>query len=359
MGASEIESFMAKNYETCIACKDLKDYVSSILDHCIEHYSNNPYIIDYKERLIHAQECTHNLQEPVEEEIAEPESSLDEKEEESDEQREEEWISYPCLPSNESNSLSLTLFDCPPCLPKEDECYVPVDSLEIFPMSKTCENNYATVTYDNPCYFDKSYVNPLFVADIEMHGTKEFCLEKVYDKALDDGPMLLDNINCTTNENGIGEVLTLSSSPISFDIDQSSCYKIVTCGFESFNPTICELDKIYVFVDHEKHALCDSYIVEFIHDATENYYERGKYGCRNFHGAKTPLYMLKILKLLLFYLPMLVTLFFMNLFVYKFPLHRKWVRLKCVLNLLLDAPFASFSIFMRASLKLSSLAKRH
>ncbi|KAK1630852.1 hypothetical protein QYE76_005167 [Lolium multiflorum] len=53
-----------------------------------------------------------------EEEIDEPESSLDEKEEESDEQKEEEWISYPCQPSNESNSLSLTLFDCPPCLPK-------------------------------------------------------------------------------------------------------------------------------------------------------------------------------------------------------------------------------------------------
>ena len=60
----------------------------------------------------------------VEEEIAKPESSLDEKEEESDEQKEEEWISYPCLPSNESNSLSLTLLDCPSCLPKEDECYV-------------------------------------------------------------------------------------------------------------------------------------------------------------------------------------------------------------------------------------------
>jgi hypothetical protein len=24
--------------------------------------------------------------------------------------------------------------------------------------------------------------------------------------------------------------------------------------------------------------LCDIYIVEFVHDATENYYERGKYG---------------------------------------------------------------------------------
>ncbi|KAK1685046.1 hypothetical protein QYE76_045894 [Lolium multiflorum] len=123
------------------------------------------------------------IKEPVEEEIDEPESSLDEKEEEidelessldekeeeSDEQKEEEWISYPCQPSNESNSLSLTLFDCPPCLPEEVECYVPVDSLEIVPMSNTCENDYATVIYDNPCYFDKSYDNALFVPDVEMH----------------------------------------------------------------------------------------------------------------------------------------------------------------------------------------------
>ncbi|KAK1628491.1 hypothetical protein QYE76_002806, partial [Lolium multiflorum] len=126
-----------------------------------------------------------DIKEPVEEEIDEPESSLDEKEEEidelessldekeeeSDEQKEEEWISYPCQPSNESNSLSLTLFDCPPCLPEKVECYVPVDSLEIVPMSNTCENDYATVIYDNPCYFDKSYDNALFVPDVEMHGS--------------------------------------------------------------------------------------------------------------------------------------------------------------------------------------------
>ena len=30
-------------------------------------------------------------------------------------------------------------------------------------------------------------------------------------------------------------------------------------------------------VDHEKNALGACYIVEFIHDATENYYERGTY----------------------------------------------------------------------------------
>ena len=109
------------------------------------------------------------------------------------------------------------------------------------------------------------------------------------------------------------------------------------CG--GFNPTVFELDRNYVFVDHEKHDLCDSYIVEFIHDATENYYERGKYGCRSFHGTKTPLYVLKVLKLLLFHLPMPVTLFLVNLFAYKIPMHRKWVRLKCVLNFLLDALF--------------------
>ena len=39
-----------------------------------------------------------------------------------------------------------------------------------------------------------------------------------------------------------------------------------------------------MLVDHEKNALCDSYIVEFIHDATENYYEGGTYAftyCNN------------------------------------------------------------------------------
>ena len=73
-------------------------------------------------------------------------SSLDEKEEESDEQKEEEWISYPCLPSNESNSLTHTLFDCPPCSPKEIECYDPIDSFETSLFDKN-----DLVIYDNPC----------------------------------------------------------------------------------------------------------------------------------------------------------------------------------------------------------------
>src|ERR1043165_14116 len=119
----------------------------------------------------------------MEEEIAETGSSLDEKEVESDEQKEEEWSSYPSLPTNESNSLTLTLYDCPPCLPKEDECYNcydPMDSFEISlfdeidacghdaPMNETCKNDFATVIYDNPCYFDKYYDKSLFLPAMDV-----------------------------------------------------------------------------------------------------------------------------------------------------------------------------------------------
>ena len=134
-----------------------------------------------------------------------------------------------------------------------------------------------------------------------------------------------------------------------------------------------ESNDTFMHVDHDKNALCDSYIVEFIHDATENYFERGKYGYRNLHvtkfllfmmkvlsfllicfyllgtlrpteisyergrhgfiyhnNIKSPLFMLKFLKLHLFCLPMSLASCFNNLFSYKIPLHRKWVRLKCV-----------------------------
>ena len=50
-----------------------------------------------------------------------------------------------------------------------------------------------------------------------------------------------------------------------------------------------ESNKIYMLVHHEKNALCDGYIVEFIHDAIENYYEGGTYACRNCNNIKFPL----------------------------------------------------------------------
>ena len=68
------------------------------------------------------------------------------------------------------SSLTHTLFDCPPCLPKEDECYIdkcddPTNSFQISlfdeivacdtcahdtTMNETCENDFATVIFPSP-----------------------------------------------------------------------------------------------------------------------------------------------------------------------------------------------------------------
>ena len=44
-----------------------------------------------------------------------------------------------------------------------------------------------------------------------------------------------------------------------------------------FNKSFAYVDsnKNSMLMHHAKSALCDSYIVDFIHDANENYYERG------------------------------------------------------------------------------------
>ena len=117
--------------------------------------------------------------------------------------------------------------------------------------------------------------------------------------------------------------------------------------FVSFAPTTIhkrnfayvESSKFSMLVDHEKNALGAGYIVEFIHDATENYYEGGTYACRNCNNIKFPLYVLKVLKLCLFCLPMLVDYCSHKLFAHKIPMHRKWVRLKCASHILHDALF--------------------
>ena len=101
--------------------------------------------------------------------------------------------------------------------------------------------------------------------------------------------------------------------------------------FVEFAPTtIDENDYAYVesintfmHMDHGKNVSGDGYIVDFINDATEGYYERGKHGYMHLNNIKFPLYMLKFLKSHLFCLSMLAVSCFNNLFYYKIPLHRK------------------------------------
>ena len=115
-----------------------------------------------------------------------------------------------------------------------------------------------------------------------------------------------------------------------------------------------------MLVDHEKNALGAGYIVEFIHDDTENYHEGGTYACRSCNNVKFPLYVLQFLNLCLFYLPMLVDSCSHKLFAHKIPMHMKWARIKRAIHMLHDALFMfQFLSFMRASLNSSCLAKRH
>ena len=108
-----------------------------------------------------------------------------------------------------------------------------------------------------------------------------------------------------------------------------------------------ESSKISMLVDHEKNALGAGYIVEFIHDATENYYEGGIYACRSCNNIKFPLYVLKVSKLYLFCLPMLVDSCSLKLCAQKIPRHRKRVRFKCDSHMLHDALFVvQFLSFM-------------
>ena len=114
-----------------------------------------------------------------------------------------------------------------------------------------------------------------------------------------------------------------------------------------------------MLVAHEKSALCDSYIVEFIHDSSEKYYERGTYAFTYLNNIKFPLFMLKVLKQNLFGLLMLVASCSHKLFNHKIPMHRKRIRHKCAFHMLHDAPVMfQFLSFMRASLSSSCQARK-
>src|SRR3954469_23925800 len=114
---------------------------------------------------------------------------------------------------------------------------------------------------------------------------------------------------------------------IYYDYDMPPKYDDYHDGYDSLTLTIpnkkdfayMKSNDTFMLLDHGNNALCDAYIIEFIRDPTENYYEKGTYAYRYFNNIKFPLFMVNTLKLCLFCLPMLVALCFNNLFSYKLP----------------------------------------
>ena len=152
----------------------------------------------------------------------------------------------------------------------------------------------------------------------------------------------IDNNVCNNIETGFGRVSTLNPTYLeniqSYEFfDKSGLGEILTLVKD--NPTILEECQLRMHVDRVENMLCDSYIVELSYDPTCNYYERGKYGYKNFHVTKLPLVMLRLLLFPFASLHMLVFACLDNLFAYKMPMHRKYVRLRCVCHMFYDALF--------------------
>ena len=143
----------------------------------------------------------------------------------------------------------------------------------------------------------------------------------------------INNSICNIIESGFGRVSTLDPTYLdnvqSYEVfDKSGFGEVMTLVYVI--PTNSEECQLCMHVDHLENMLCDIYIVEFEYDPTCNYYERGKYGCRNFHVTKLPLFMLRLLSSLCSSLNILVFACHANLFAYNMPMHRKYVRLNSV-----------------------------
>jgi hypothetical protein len=111
----------------------------------------------------------------------------------------------------------------------------------------------------------------------------------------------IGNNVCNNIESGFRRVLTLGKNNPTYLENAQSYDFFDKCGFGEVmtlvdvNPTILKDYKTFMHVDHEENISHDIYIVEFEYDSTCNYYERGKYGYRNLHVTKLPLFMLRLL----------------------------------------------------------------
>jgi hypothetical protein len=193
-------------------------------------------------------------------------------------------------------------------------------------------------------------ISAIHVSSNDDVFTNEHTLEDSYSIAYDDYNDEYDIFNPPTIEEKTRYDYNM---PPIFD-DYGDENNIDSYFIEFAPTTIAKNDYVHVgsinsfmHMAHDKNVLCDSYIVNFIHDGTESYYERGKHGFMHLNIIKFPLFLLEFLKLHLFCLPMLVVLCFHDLSLYKTLFHRKWFRFKFVSYLLFDA-LSCFKLFCGA-----------
>jgi hypothetical protein len=143
----------------------------------------------------------------------------------------------------------------------------------------------------------------------------EYALRNSCSLACDDTkPLVYDGYD---DENNIFSPPTFEEK-ISYDYNMPLVYDDYgnenNYSVESAPTTIVHVGSItsFMHVAHDRDALYDGYVVNSIHDATESYYERGKYILKDLNNIELSLFMLQFLKLYLFCLPMLFAFAFMT-----------------------------------------------
>jgi hypothetical protein len=266
-----------------------------------------------KEKILAAMESTNILQKEDDENISlEEEECEEEIEKDTFQPKLGEELDLPTSPSTFDSSTqtqkSFVIYENP--------CY------------DECETENSMVLYDNPCYYDETNNAPLLFNNATselIDDNEECCLNMLYDNALDDGPMLIDNPPClelvTTLCEDKNDILAVcentltNKSPTLFlnspnnTIEEKFAYvEKYLCGLQlSLVPNLCCNHDIKLDIDlnnyfeRGKHAnefqnkfndphhvpklskLEDSigYVIKYT-STTCNYYERG--------GDKNPLY---------------------------------------------------------------------
>src|SRR3954467_9305008 len=224
-------------------------------------------------------------------------------------------------------------------------------------IKKPMELYYLHNTHDSSNVISMSSLNTFDVDNMQSYklGDATFDEHDLFSPPSFDEEIYFDDTLPPIYDDYCDDTYAIKNNFLKVDHDKNDSYDSY---FVEFAPTTIDdfaylgSNKFSMLVDHDKKVLCDTYIVEFIHDPTENYYERGTYAHRYFNNIKFPLFMLKVLKLHLFCLPMLIALCFNELFYCNIPTHRKHVRLKCVWYFLLYAVFCDSTLIpTRASLK--------
>ena len=258
VAAHEIDFLIDKFFATSHEARVMKGHISILLQLCKKEFSDNVYV---KERILASMESTNILQEEDVENI-----SL--KEEECEEEIEKD-IFQPKLGEE---------LDLPASPPTNDS---------------STQTQKSFVIYENPCYYDETNNAPLLFNNATnelIDDNEECCLNMLYDNALDDGPMLIDNPQCLEVVTNLCEdkndILSVCNGTLTHESPtlflNSPCYTMkekfayvekYLCGLQlSLVPNICCNHDIKLDID------------------LNNYFERGKHANEFHNKFNDPLY---------------------------------------------------------------------